>query len=291
MDNVLNFKELIEKCEFEKLQEQLAAATKISIITVDYTGTPVTAHSRCSDFCNAVRSNPALRALCEKCDSRGGLEAARLRSPYIYRCHMGLIDFAIPIIQNNYYVGAVMCGQLRMDGDSARSYERVIAERSDEAGVPSGEFLYSKLPFVTPEDLNSTVEMISYVCNYRFSNILTSERSGQSSRKLTKSQMVLQPAVEYIDANFTKEIKLKDMADLCEISPSYFSKLFKKVTDENLVGYVNRLRVERAKDLLRQTGKSVNAVALDVGFEDCGYFIKVFKKITNLTPSAYRSSN
>src|SRR5574344_135715 len=90
-------------CDFQKLQDEMASATKLACITVDYTGTPITSHSRCSEFCNVVRNHPELKVLCEKCDSRGGLEAARLKKPYLYTCHFGIVDVAIPIIYQNLY--------------------------------------------------------------------------------------------------------------------------------------------------------------------------------------------
>lgn len=67
----------IRNCDFQKLQDEMAKATKLACITVDYTGAPVTAHSCCTDFCALVRNHPEYKHLCEKCDSRGGLEAAR----------------------------------------------------------------------------------------------------------------------------------------------------------------------------------------------------------------------
>ena len=62
----------IRNCDFQKLQDEMAKATKLACITVDYTGAPVTAHSCCTDFCALVRNHPEYKHLCEKCDSRGG---------------------------------------------------------------------------------------------------------------------------------------------------------------------------------------------------------------------------
>ena len=84
----------IRNCDFQKLQDEMAKATKLACITVDYTGAPVTAHSCCTDFCALVRNHPEYKHLCEKCDSRGGLEAARNKKPYTYVCHMGVVDVA-----------------------------------------------------------------------------------------------------------------------------------------------------------------------------------------------------
>lgn len=78
------------------------------------------------------------------------------------------------------------------------------------------------------------------------------------------------------------------MASLCNISPSYFSKLFKREIKENFASYVNKVKIEKVKELLQNSDTPVINISIDLGFEDCGYFIKVFKKIENVTPAIYR---
>ena len=66
----------------------------------------------------------------QKCDSRGGLEAARNKKPYTYVCHMGVVDVAIPIIYQNLYVGAVMCGQILLPEADKAHIEKIFSEKS-----------------------------------------------------------------------------------------------------------------------------------------------------------------
>ena len=104
----INIKDIINIESFQKIQNDIAKATGVAIITTDYKGKPVTEHSSCTEFCKIIRSKDNLKELCEKCDSRGGLEAARSGRPYIYKCHRGLIDFAVPIIVEEQYLGSLM---------------------------------------------------------------------------------------------------------------------------------------------------------------------------------------
>ena len=118
MANLLDIREILDVNSFQKIQDDIAKATEFAMITVDYKGIPVTKHSRCSEFCRLIREQKEFSKLCEKCDSRGGLEAAREGSFYIYKCHRGLVDVAVPIIIDGQYLGAVMVGQvLLMDAD------------------------------------------------------------------------------------------------------------------------------------------------------------------------------
>ncbi len=96
LDSILNLN------KFQKIQDEIAMATDLAVITVDYRGMPVTKHSRCSDLCKIVRAIPRYSKMCEKCDSRGGMEASRMHTIHLF-CHMGIVDFAIPIIVENQF--------------------------------------------------------------------------------------------------------------------------------------------------------------------------------------------
>lgn len=113
----------------------------------------------------------------------------------------------------------------------------------------------------------------------------------QTFKRINKNASIIQPALNYIKDNFNTTIKLSTISTLCDVSPSYFSKLFKKVTGENLISYINRVRVEHGKHQLLTTNKSIGKIADEVGFDDSGYFIKVFKSETGLTPNAFRDKN
>jgi ligand-binding sensor protein/AraC-like DNA-binding protein len=99
---------------------------------------------------------------------------------------------------------------------------------------------------------------------------------------------ILKPAIEYIFNNKSENITLNQMARLCHVSPSYFSRLFSKEMGENFSDYLPRLKVEWAKKLLETTDSTISQISSDLGFCDDGYFIKVFKKFEGVTPAIYR---
>lgn len=287
---------LFELGDLQKLQDKIAAATEVALIAVDFTGRPVSLHSGCNEFCRRVRQNPDLNECCQKCDSRGGLEAARRSKPYIYRCHMGLVDFAIPVTLRGGYVGAVMAGQIRLP-DGGAALERVTDADNESRLEGALLSLYKALPEMTLERIKALSDMLSYLYNYVIKEAAAKLKSSFFNEVLAarvppsqKNFPVLQPAIKYIRENFNKEIRLDHLASLCDISSSYFSKLFKKAFQTNLSAYVNSFRIDAAKELLTRTTKPVGAVSYEVGFEDCGYFIKIFKRFVGLTPNAYRAA-
>lgn len=101
---------------------------------------------------------------------------------------------------------------------------------------------------------------------------------------------IIRKSVDYIRRNFAKKITLEDVASFVYLSPSYFSKVFKDEMELNFNAYLNKIRIEKSKQLLaNDTVKLVDVSGL-VGFEDQSYFSKVFKKLTGQTPGKYRES-
>ena len=166
----LYLNDVIDIDVFQKIQDDIAEATGVSIITVDYKGKPETKHSKCSEFCTLMRKKTKYAELCEKCDSRGGLEAARLEKPYIYRCHKGLIDFATPIIVNGQYLGSVMAGQI-LPKEKDIELEDIVTRENIELNEDSDENselieAYKKLPIVEFERIKSIANMMFHISNY-----------------------------------------------------------------------------------------------------------------------------
>lgn len=99
---------------------------------------------------------------------------------------------------------------------------------------------------------------------------------------------VIRKAVDYIRRNYQKKITLEDVASYVFLSPSYFSKIFKEEMEQNFNAYLNKIRIDKAKQLLLNDSVRLIDVAGLVGYEDQSYFSKVFKKLTNQTPGRYR---
>ncbi|MDQ0149710.1 PocR ligand-binding domain-containing protein [Eubacterium multiforme] len=167
---ILYLNDVIDIDVFQKIQDDIAEATGVSIITVDYKGKPETKHSKCSEFCTLMRKKSKYAELCEKCDSRGGLEAARLEKPYIYRCHKGLIDFATPIIVNGQYLGSVMAGQILPKEENIELEDIVTREniKFDLKDEENEELIqaYKKLPIVEFDRIKSIANMMFHISNY-----------------------------------------------------------------------------------------------------------------------------
>ncbi len=87
------------------------------------------------------------------------------------------------------------------------------------------------------------------------------------------------------------DINVSDCADFCYMSKPHFSRIFKRTTGMSPVQFILGIRIERAKELLDFTDKSIADIAEATGFQDQNYFARTFKKITGMTPTQYRNAD
>ena len=108
-------------------------------------------------------------------------------------------------------------------------------------------------------------------------------------RKIQLTDVVLK-AKMHIDQHFDDPtLNLSAMAALVNLNPSYFSNLFSQKMGRTFIEYLTRIRIEKAKDLLRSSSMSTSEIAFAVGYSDSNYFTKVFKRITSESPRSFRS--
>ncbi|MDR0456369.1 MAG: helix-turn-helix domain-containing protein [Treponema sp.] len=98
----------------------------------------------------------------------------------------------------------------------------------------------------------------------------------------------LRKAERFIWENYNRKISLKEIADVSGLSAPYFSTIFKEEMGENLSTYLNRLRVEKASSMLRETEFPINEISAACGFEDQSWFSKIFRHYTGYSPCKYR---
>ena len=101
------------------------------------------------------------------------------------------------------------------------------------------------------------------------------------------SKLKLQLVVDYIHAHLERDLSLKELAAIVQMSAHYFSQLFKQSTGVTPHQYVIRCRIERAKELLMQRKLTISDIAKVVGFVDQSHFHRHFKRLVGITPKAF----
>ena len=98
----------------------------------------------------------------------------------------------------------------------------------------------------------------------------------------------LRRVLDYISEHYSEEISAESAAKLANMSYSHFSKTFGKVMNRNFNDYLNLIRITEAEKLLASTNKTVTEIAFETGFASSSYFIKIFERYKNVTPTNFR---
>ncbi|RXZ83166.1 AraC family transcriptional regulator [Paenibacillaceae bacterium] len=107
----------------------------------------------------------------------------------------------------------------------------------------------------------------------------------------TATDRILGASISYIHENYTAPIAVSQAADAAGLSERHFHRMFDKVMGVTFTCYVQNLRIERSCELLTTTRLSVSEIAESIGYQDRGFFVKLFKKKTGHTPRSYRNSH
>lgn len=106
-----------------------------------------------------------------------------------------------------------------------------------------------------------------------------------------KNADMIYSALQYIEDHYNEKFSLQDIADYVHFSAPYFSKVFKKEMDITFTKYLNNVRIEKSKLLLKNSSYTLSDIPAMVGFEEQSYFTRVFRTITGVSPGKYRENN
>jgi two-component system, response regulator YesN len=98
----------------------------------------------------------------------------------------------------------------------------------------------------------------------------------------------LQQAIHYISANYEQPLQLSSLAEYCQVSPGYLSRLFSEHLDTTFNDYLNSVRLNAAEELLRENRRTIKEIAYATGYHDPNYFSRIFKKFRGLSPTTYQ---
>ncbi len=105
---------------------------------------------------------------------------------------------------------------------------------------------------------------------------------------LQHGDAAIRQAQEWLQVNYSQPKPVAAIEALSRLSPRSFKRRFKQVTGLSTLNYVQQLRIDRAKSHLENSDLPVDAISWKVGYEDVAFFNRLFKRITGLTPRAYR---
>lgn len=134
---------------------------------------------------------------------------------------------------------------------------------------------------IVQSDINS---LLTYILRIWRTNGFDTDRAYALPHEDTTIHYI----TEYIDSHAHEALKVEDLAELCNMSYSYFAKNFRELYGQSCKKYIEFIRLSKAEDLLLFTNLDLNYISQETGFSDCSHFIKAFRSHHNMTPKQFR---
>ena len=165
-------------------------------------------------------------------------------------------------------------------------YMVIVHRKAMEAGVSEDSCLKYD-DYIQEMLYTENIEKLTTWCMNRIKYITRKIQAEKSE----KGNCIIDRAQSYIREHFREEITLEELSKNLNISPQYFSRLFKEETGYNFIEYLTYIRIEHSKQLMHSTDMTIKEICFSVGYGDPNYFSRLFKKNTGLSPTTYASMN
>lgn len=275
MNSALNIARLTD------LLESLHQITHLIISLYNTQGAEMYVCQARSPFCELIRRLPQGRQRCIACDQRTIDALAPPYAPVQYRCHAGLIDAVIPIVESGRLIATILVGQILDDTPLEKQWadtQRRCAWYPDETLLKEA---FYRLPRLSEKQTRACHDII----NACVSDIRLEELMRASAR--TDAQRL----ELYISEHYAQPLTLASLSQALAVSKSKLYLLAAEIQPGLTVGaLLMRKRIAAARQLLSISGMTVRDVAERVGIPDYNYFTKVFKKAVHMTPSQFKRS-
>lgn len=203
-------------------------------------------------------------------------------------CFAGIHVSAVPIKVHQEVVGYLQTGEVLLEKPTESKLDeaarQLIKWGVDFDADELREFL-EQGPVLTPKQYEAVIKMLEI-----FSRHISEVAARISVDPELNEPDGIKRSREYIQKNLDSKISLDQAASVANMSASHFCRVFKKATDMNFSEYVSRVRIEKAKKMLLESNYTMAHIAYDCGFNSVTDFNRTFKKITGLTPTAYRKA-
>ncbi|MCI6378621.1 MAG: PocR ligand-binding domain-containing protein [Clostridiales bacterium] len=269
--------------EFEKLAallKHLHICLGLKFALMDDQAKEVFTSSKQAEFCMAVKCAPGGLERCLSCDRMALKEMNATQKMKKYRCHCGLIEVAMPVVENGKILASILFGQFLDETPREKQWERsreLLSWYAQEAELKES---YGRLQQVSSVQLSSLVEIIhACISEVRLQGMLSIAQMSDAHRLKF-----------YILQHYAKPISLNVLCAEMHMGKSKLFALCQKEFHMTPGQLILQTRIDAAKKLLEETSASLAEIAQAVGFPDVSYFCQRFKLVCGETPKEYRRS-
>ena len=266
--------------EFDKLAtllKHLHICMGLKFALMDDQAREIFTSSTQTDFCAAVKSAAGGLERCLGCDAAALREVTATQKMKKYRCHCGLIEAALPVVENGQVIAFILLGQFLDETPREKQWRRSLSLLD---WYPDGEGLsdcYSRLRQVSSEELSSLIEIVhACIAEVRLQGMLSAAQMSDG-RRLT----------EYIAQHYSRPITLDELSRRLGLSVRQTSRILFSKYGQNFTQMRTEARMAAAAEFLREDRLSISEISVRLGYSCPNHFHTAFKKYYGKTASQY----
>lgn len=283
----VSFESLSHTARFRHLCRLICETTGVGLVFVDPSATRRDLLDYRHDqapLCMLLRRNPDFAARCADCDTRHLRSIGQGQPAQFYLCHAGLVDLVVPILVDGRHVGSFQGGQVLPSQPTEVRFRRFKSRLGSTCPVSDATLRkrYFATPWMGEQRLANLVELVGLLAAH------ISELGTRLLEPVYPQGSPVGRAQAYIQAHLKEPLTLADVGRAAGVAPSYLSLLFLRDGGENFSVHVRRLRVERAKNLLKEPRLALERIASEAGFGSLRTFHRAFRKGVGMGPAQWR---
>ena len=276
MDTIFNNEQL------RNLISNIHELTGIFINIHELSGKDIGIRDARTEFCRAINDLPEGHMRCVNCDTEASQLCKRIKTSYHYRCHAGLCENLIPILDSGEVISYLGFGQLLDTSPMEEQWKNTRSTLSWYPGDPEElREKFFKLRQYSRPKTEALTELLKFMASYVQTNKIVAPAAHSDLQRLEL----------YISQHYMEKLSIRSLTSALNFGATKLCSLAKTLTQgHSLTWLIASHRVSAAQSLLLSTDKPVAEIAAIVGYEDYNYFTRVFKGITGTTPSRYRKA-
>lgn len=283
----LSFKDVENLNILKRFQKILYSLSNLTFDFVDIQAHPssqLKAFRKYVPFCKLINQSACGHSACEECDIKAIENCLKTKKPVIYCCHLSLVEIVVPVSIRGEPIGVLTSGQFLFSRPTEEKFKKIEAKiKTFGVNLKKAKENYLSIPVIKKNKAEVIVDLICLVAEY----IVESENKISALKKIRRNDKIRQ-AQDFIELHYRENISIKDVALRVHLSSSRLAHIFRERFNANFTSYLNELRIEEAKFLLKNTNIRIIEVAYKVGFQNLSHFNHVFKEKVGSPPSKYR---
>lgn len=258
-----------------KVMQDFYTLTKIRIVIFDAEFNELLAYPKeRENFCHLLRQTPKGEAGCFVSDKRGCLKCAKSKELVIYKCHAGLTEAVVPILDKGGVLAYVMFGQI-IPKETNEETKKEIKLRNPELAHE-----VDSIPIKSQRELSAAATVLQTITAYVMTNRWVVPNKSEFIREIDL----------YIEEHLSENITVDDICAAFRIGRTKIYELSIDYLGCGLAEYIRTQRILHAQRLLRDTNIPITDIAYATGFSDYNHFSRIFKKQTGVSARAYRKT-